>query len=309
MAQRVLQRLLGDPEDLRGRVVVQRRGRLAAPASRSAISRPVTRRSTSTCLRSAPASPSASIDAGRSAETTERNSSIAPRASSCARASCAAAASGSRASSEPADSAASVTPKSCWTTESWSSRASRLRSSAIVSSRLRSCRRALSMASAAWAASSTIRRSSASENAIASALSVRYSAPMISPRASIGTPRNERIRGWPRGHQPRKRGSARDVAGPVRRRRLEHRAQQPVLERERAHRGDQLVAHPRRDEAGEAALAVGHPERGVARAAELARDVHEPLQHGLHLALRGQRQYDVGQGVLTGHTRHLTVVR
>ena len=31
---------------------------------------------------------------------------------------------------------------------------------------------------------------------------------MISPRATIGTPRNERIIGCARGHQPRKRGSA-----------------------------------------------------------------------------------------------------
>ena len=31
---------------------------------------------------------------------------------------------------------------------------------------------------------------------------------MISPAAQIGTPRKERMSGWPRGHQPRKRGSA-----------------------------------------------------------------------------------------------------
>ena len=179
-----------------------------APTS-SSIACPDTRRSTSTCLRSTRSRPSSASDPGRSAKTTERSSSIAPRASTCTRSTSAAAAPGSRPTSAPADSAASTTPNSCWTTASWSSRASRLRSSAMLSSRLSSCSRAFSIAIAACAASSAISRSSASENTAASSLSVRYSAPMIPPRATIGTPRNERICGCAEGHQPRKRGSAR----------------------------------------------------------------------------------------------------
>ncbi len=71
-----------------------------------------------------------------------------------------------------------------------------------------------------------------------------------------------------------------DVARAVRRlARLEHRAEHAVLARQRAERGDQLVAHPGREEAAEAALAVGQPERREARAGELARAVDEPLQH------------------------------
>ena len=72
----------------------------------------------------------------------------------------------------------------------------------------------------------------------------------------------------------------RDVLGQVRLGRVQHRAEHPVRARQRPHRLDQLVAHPGRDEALERALAVGDPERGVARAAELARGVHEPLQDG-----------------------------
>ena len=46
---------------------------------------------------------------------------------------------------------------------------------------------------------------------------------------------------------------------------------------------------------GEGAFAVGDAQRGVARAAELARRVHEPLQNGLHLVLGGDRQDHVGE--------------
>ena len=60
--------------------------------------------------------------------------------------------------------------------------------------------------------------------------------------------------------------------------RVEHRAEHAVLPRQRAERGDQLVAHARGEEAPEAALAVGQPERREARAGELARAVDEPLQ-------------------------------
>ena len=173
---------------------------------------------------------------------------------------------GRASSSVDADSAASATPNSRCVTESCSSRASRLRSSTMLSSRLRSCSRAFSIAIAACAASSSISFWSASRELGPSSFSVRYSAPITSPRATIGTPRNERICGCARGHQPRKRGSAADVVGPVRLGRVQHRAEHPVRARERAHRLDQLVAHPGRDEARERALAVRDPERRVARA-------------------------------------------
>jgi hypothetical protein len=77
--------------------------------------------------------------------------------------------------------------------------------------------------------------------------------------------------------------------------RLEHRPQQAVRARQRAHGLDQRRAHAGGDEAREGALAVGHAQRRVARAAELARRVHEPLQHRLDLALRRHREHDVGQ--------------
>ena len=69
--------------------------------------------------------------------------------------------------------------------------------------------------------------------------------------------------------------------------------EQPVRARQRPHRLDQLLAHPRGDEARERALAVGHAERRVARARQLARRVHEALQHRLDLALGGDRQHGV----------------
>ena len=93
-----------------------------------------------------------------------------------------------------------------------------------------------------------------------------------------------------------------DVARAVRRRGVEHRAEHAVLPRQRAERGDQLVAHARGEEAAEAALAVGQPERREARAGELAGAVDEPLQdlvdgepgrdreHGVADRLQGRAQ-------------------
>ena len=72
--------------------------------------------------------------------------------------------------------------------------------------------------------------------------------------------------GCARGHQPRKRGWRVDVGRAVRLGRLEHRAEQPVRARQRPHRGDQLVAHPRRDEAREP-----RPRRRARRARRSAR--------------------------------------
>ena len=100
-----------------------------------------------------------------------------------------------------------------------------------------------------------------------------------------------------------------DVVDPVRLGRLEHRAEQPVRARQRPHRLDQLLAHARGDEARERALAVGHAERGVARPAELARRVDEPLQHRLDLALGGHRQHDVGERAEGRGVGHASTVR
>jgi hypothetical protein len=66
-----------------------------------------------------------------------------------------------------------------------------------------------------------------------------------------------------------------------------------VLSGQRAHRGDQLIAHPRGDELGEAAVAVGDADGGVARVDEPARGVGEPLQHRLDRRLGGDRQHRV----------------
>ena len=69
---------------------------------------------------------------------------------------------------------------------------------------------------------------------------------MTSPAAQIGTPRNERMSGWPRGHQPRKRGSAWMSSVRYESKRLEHRAEQAVRLGQRAEARDQLLAHARR---------------------------------------------------------------
>ena len=116
---------------------------------------------------------------------------------------------------------------------------------------------------------------------------------MIPPRATIGTPRNDASSG---ARAATSRGSAgrggcracgRAPAD------VEHRAEQPVRARERAHRRDQRVAHARGDEALEGALAVGDADRRVPRAGEPARGVDEALQHRLDRALGGDRQHRV----------------
>ena len=84
-----------------------------------------------------------------------------------------------------------------------------------------------------------------------------------------------------------------DVARAVRLARLEHRAEHAVLARQRSERGDQLVAHARREEAAEAALPVGQSERGVPCTGELARAVDEPLQHLVDRELGRDREHGV----------------
>ena len=94
-----------------------------------------------------------------------------------------------------------------------------------------------------------------------------------------------------------------DVGRAVRLAGLEHRSQHAVLARQRPERGDQLVAHARGEEAAEAPVAVGQPERGVARARQLARGVHEPLEHLLHRQLGGHAQHGVAHS-LEGRGHH-----
>ena len=88
---------------------------------------------------------------------------------------------------------------------------------------------------------------------------------------------------------------AADVGRPVRAVGLQHRSEQPVLARQLAERRDELVAHSRGDEPREAAVAVGHTDRGVARARQLARGVDELLEHRLDRVLGGDRQDGIRQ--------------
>ena len=90
---------------------------------------------------------------------------------------------------------------------------------------------------------------------------------------------------------------ARDVVRAVGLRGLEHRAEQAVRARQRAHRGDLLLRHAGGDELGEAALAVGDAERRVARAGELARGLDDALQDPLDGALGRDRQHGVAHGL------------
>ncbi len=247
------------------------------------------------CLRRTVASPSASSDPGRSSNTTARSSSIAPRASSETRRSSAAAPARSRSSSVDADSAASATPNSRCVTESCSSRASRLRSSMMLSSRAALVQPRVLDRDRGVRGEQPISRWSASENI---ELALLLGQVQRADHLAAGDDRHaeerahRRVRARPPAAKAR---MAADVVGPVRLGRIQHRAEHPVRARERTHRLDQLVAHPGRDEARERALAVRDAERRVARAGELARGVHEPLQHGLDLVLGREREHDVGE--------------
>ena len=84
-----------------------------------------------------------------------------------------------------------------------------------------------------------------------------------------------------------------DVLGPVRGGGVEHRAEHPVRARQRTHRGDQLIAHPRHQETAEAALSVGDPQSGIPCIGELASAVDQPLQHLLDRQLRGHGEHRV----------------
>ena len=78
-----------------------------------------------------------------------------------------------------------------------------------------------------------------------------------------------------------------DVGRAVRQRPLEHGAEQAVRARERADRGDQLVAHPGRDEVREAAVSVGDADGGVAAARQPSRRLHQAAQRRLERRRNG----------------------
>jgi hypothetical protein len=63
-----------------------------------------------------------------------------------------------------------------------------------------------------------------------------------------------------------------------------------------AHRRDQLIAHPRDEEATEATLTVRDAEGGEARVGELSRRVDELLEDLLDRPLGRDRQHRVGNG-------------
>jgi hypothetical protein len=166
----------------------------------------------------------------------------------------------------------------------------------MLSSRLRSCRRAFSIAIAA------VRGEQHDQPLVGVGERRRALLVRQVQRADDAAARDDRHAeerahvGCAAGHQPRKALVRVDVGVRYGRGRLEHRAEHPV----RARAAGPIAAissslMPGRDEAREAALAVGHAERGVARAAELARGMHEPLQHRLDLALGRDREHDVGE--------------
>jgi hypothetical protein len=98
-------------------------------------------------------------------------------------------------------------------------------------------------------------------------------------------------------------GIAMDVLGAVGARGLQHRAKHPVGAGKGPHGGDELVAHPRDEEAAEAAGAVGDPERGIARLDELARAVDELLEDVVDVQARGHRQHRVADRLQRGTHR------
>ena len=267
VAQRVVQRLLGDAEDV-AVASRRRRGGRRRPSSVDRRGR-CTRRSTSTCLRSVAARPS-SLQRRRAQLEDERAQLLHRRRAPARWTRCELARARPRRRGRAASraaSAASTTPKSFCVTASCSSRASRLRSSTTLSSRLRSCRRAFSIASAACAA-----------NISMSCLVVvgeRLRARLVGEveGADDAAARDDRHAEERASSSGARAATSRGSAGPggcrpcgTARVGLEHRAEQPVRARQRADRRDQRVAHARGDEALEAALAVGHPDRRVPRA-------------------------------------------
>ena len=149
------------------------------------------------------------------------------------------------------------------------------------------------IAIAAWAASSPIRSSSSSLKSGAVELLGEIEG---ADHALRGDDRHAEERphvGMRLGPPAAELGMLVDVARAIRRLRVEHRAEHAVLAGQRAERGDQLVVHPRGEEAAEATLAVGQPERGEAGAGEHAGAVDEPLQDLVDREPRRDREHGV----------------
>ena len=81
---------------------------------------------------------------------------------------------------------------------------------------------------------------------------------------------------------------------------VEHRTEHPVRARQGPERRDERVVHPRDEEAAEAAVAVGHAERRVAGAGELAGALDERLQDLVDRLPRGDGQHRVADGAQRG---------
>ncbi len=98
-----------------------------------------------------------------------------------------------------------------------------------------------------------------------------------------------------------------DVVGAKRLRRLQHRTEHAVGPWQRPHGRNQLLAHPRDEEAAKAALAIWDAEGGKARVCELSRGMHELLQDLLYRPLRSHRQHRTGDGLQRGAERAFRV--
>ena len=88
-----------------------------------------------------------------------------------------------------------------------------------------------------------------------------------------------------------------EVLNPAQPDRIRGHHEHTVLARKRAERGDQSVAHARREEAAKAAFPVGQAECGIARAGQLARSVDQPLQHLVDREPGGDREHGVADGL------------
>lgn len=94
-----------------------------------------------------------------------------------------------------------------------------------------------------------------------------------------------------------------NVVGTKRLGRLEHRAQHSVCPGQWTHRGNQLAAHARDDEAAKPTLTIRHAQRGESGAGKLPRAVNELLENLLDRALRGNRQHRIADSFESGAER------
>ena len=99
--------------------------------------------------------------------------------------------------------------------------------------------------------------------------------------------------GWPRGHQPRKRGSAWMSAVRYESKPSSIAPSRPCVSGSGPSRSISSSLMPEVRNWAKPPSPFGMPERGVARVHETARDVDEPLQHLLDLEVRRHRQHRV----------------